>query len=1063
MLNPEPAVYHNGVPLPIGRSDALDLLLVLAEDGGDDYDRASLSTLLFEDGASSEKLRLAIFHLRKAIGAAYIPQETQKEAKRLRFDRTHVQLDTDEFARRATRILQDTPHAHTGSQFIHDVTETLALYRSHFLKDYHFVTRAMTAWKEAHQRRLAQLREQLMGEVVRFLIQQGALPDAQQYAEQWLTTGLATDVVPLQHLIWIAVSRQRVVEAQQHLAMLQKLEDEGRMSWGPSVAAWRAWILEKAEVPLSVLDISVTKATPYTFVQLTDFIERPALSVQFADLLLNPERLDIIGLTGLPGAGKTSFAQHVLETVRRKNPRKRIAWADLNNESDLEVLLNDVVSQFGMKQLLPLDYTTKQRRFRQMMKAQQGVIVIDEGVSQKFAAPEFLDSIVALFEGTQLVLIGRELPETRFFLFHVPGLDQADMRAFLSKHLSAEDMAGFADADAAWFDRLAAITGGLPLALALVTGAVMGKRYSLPTLIRDMPVTQAAWTLPNTIARYDAILDWSWRSLSADEKTLLYAMTMFDPSGCLLADVNAILTMGCRIPGQRVTELVTRLAGIRLLSLREPRNAVQRATLHPIVYRYIEAAPERGETRIPVDALRNAYASYIFAYVESNLHDDACLDLYRHEIIGMFMVSLSDSAPAATRQAAVRLFRHVYSYFDRRGLYATAQRLLDMSLAVTDESSPERVHLLSNAGQSAFKRGAFDEAYRWLTEAKSLADQRSDDSARPLILRDLGRIAFMRGRPADALALFDEGLASAQREQEVIAAQIMANMGMINSEQGRTAEARAWFERITSTWGAQQPHALSSEIQDVLQYVSTQLGNTAILEMDYAAADHHLQQALMQARNANNPERMARSYLNLGALRYSQRDFDGAWNYFTQGNVVAEHIQHGELLLWFMVNKGALKAIGGEYKTAGRLLRQALMKANDLGVQTIMPLLLMWLGLLHLFQTQFERARLYLLQALRQPQLPTAFAARALYALALSLRYEQDILLDDSPETAREQIREGFDACSLTMLPLPPLSRNDLYMAEQYLQIAFVELPELSRFHILDAVMDWLQHERVTT
>jgi tetratricopeptide (TPR) repeat protein len=283
---------------------------------------------------------------------------------------------------------------------------------------------------------------------------------------------------------------------------------------------------------------------------------------------------------------------------------------------------------------------------------------------------------------------------------------------------------------------------------------------------------------------------------------------------------------------------------------------------------------------------------------------------------------------------------------------------------------------------------------------------------------------------------------------------------MINNVRGRPEAAAQWFEQIREKFGQDRAGEVANDFGDVIQYVETQLGIMALDRDDYDQADRHFQNAKSQARRQNNPERLARSYLSLGTVSFFRSDFSAAREYFVQGNVVAEYIQHGELLAWFAWNKGAVHVIEGNYKRAGWLLRDALHKANDFGIRNALPNIFVWLGLMHLCQSQTGRARAYFLQVLNQPSLPrTRIAAYALYGLALTSRYEHDLTISADSETAHREVNEALADAGLNASLFSAVTPADIEGAHAYFKIALIEIPELERFHIKEGLIGWLMSD----
>lgn len=1057
LFSPVPVIQQNDVTIPITRSDSLDLLIYLIEEGKSDYEREALAAALFEDDARSPRLREAIFHLRRALGEAVLPIAA-KEAGRLYFDRSRVQIDTQTFMAQVKPLL-GTRERGTDARFLSDAQHALSIYRAHLLEGHHFPAAGMSVWLNGLRNKYSQQRDRLLDRMVQFYIQQGAFAEAQQQAEYWLESSLDPGFIPLQYLIWVTVTMRYFTEAQQYLTQLQVHEAENDTFFGPTVAEWRKLILNTGELSPALLNFSQQMTGLLSYVPVpVDFVERSDLSRTFADLLLNAAQLDVIALTGLPGVGKSSFAQSVIRVTSRINPRLEFAWVDLTGDSDIEGILNSVLSQLGMDTLMHLDFASKQRQFKNQLKPRSCVIVLDEGVSGNFAVPEFLDSVTALFAGARLVLIARMLPADRFYMFNVPPFQRPEIQSILQKLLPEQVRV----LTPAMFDQLEHITGGLPLVLNLAAGFVSERRFGLSAFAEQMhQQLSASWTEETAILNYSRLLAWLWTHLGTQERLVLYTVGMYDPAtGCPDSDLTHTLVSAGLMDEEAAAQTLDRLLRLRLVMKHEAADSLIRYKLHPIIYDDVQTVHERTPDGDSLRALQLAHRERIVGFVLQNYDDYARLDQYRFEIVKTLSAALAPSSEAPDIMA-VRALNAAYTFFDRRGLYTTAEQLLQFALNVTGPEHPERAELLCAAGQSAFKRGHLDRALEQMHEAWELAQRYESITLRSIILRDLGRIHYQREQLDTAVDYLEQGLQTAVADQQpVIEAQIMANLGMINNVRGRPEAAAQWFERISAKFGQDSGGGASNDFGDVIQYVETQLGIMALDRDDYDQADRHFQQAKEQARRQNNPERLARSYLSLGTVSFFRSDFNAARGYFVQGNVVAEYIQHGELLAWFAWNKGAIYVIEGNYKRAGWLLRDALHKANDFGIKNALPNIFVWMGLMHLCQSQTDRARAYFLQVLNQPTLPRArIAAYALYGLALASRYEHDLTISADPETAQQEINQVLADAGLTTSMFSVVAPADIEGAHAYLKIALTEIPELERFHITEGLIGWLMSD----
>ncbi|MBK8024616.1 MAG: hypothetical protein IPK19_25120 [Chloroflexi bacterium] len=233
----------------------------------------------------------------------------------------------------------------------------------------------------------------------------------------------------------------------------------------------------------------------------------------------------------------------------------------------------------------------------------------------------------------------------------------------------------------------------------------------------------------------------------------------------------------------------------------------------------------------------------------------------------------------------------------------------------------------------------------------------------------------------------------------------------------------------------------------------------AIARKDHDSAEQHFMKSLEIGRALNNLERLARDYIYLAVLNYNRREFEAALDYFMQASVVAEYLQHGELMNWCWWNIGALYGVKSECIRASRKLHLAQGQAKELGLAHAIPNISLWLGMLHLRQYQFEPARTYFSASLMQSaQLPRNIPL-ALYGLALADRYEHDLAMLNSPAEAALKIAETLDGIDVGAAKLEAVKQEDLERAQEYFQTAMVDSPGIEGYHIVPALGSWLSRQ----
>jgi tetratricopeptide (TPR) repeat protein len=1050
----EPVVRQDGETLSFSRRDALHLLIYLLLEQQEIYDRAKLASLFFEKDGSTEKqrsrLRVVVHEMRHVLGDAFVPQEAKADVKKLAFNHAAVWLDTAEFKRRAQMLLN------TGEQtatFVQEAEQTLGLYRDHFLRDYDLGgSDEVLLWQEAQRAQLAELRHRLLEQVVRYYIKQGNLNDAHATAETWLAS-LEPGALPLQYLLWLSLKRRQHTPLEKYLDLLREHEANDAIRFGYTAAEWRRYIESGEDTLPSLLNLPTGMTGNAAPVPLEGFVGRDETVREFTHLLLDLDQPRVLGVTGLPGVGKSVFARQLVYQLSQHKPKYDIARIELNPDSDFELLLNDVLKQLGMEALVAQPYTSKQRRFRQILQVRPCLILVDEGLSHRLATASFLESLLNLFEGARLLLLARRLPEVEFYTFELPGLEGAHIRAFLAHHLP--DLASaINDSHLRAFTET---TGGLPLVLQLATGFLRHQRFnsigSFTHALSDL--SAESWTAADAPFLYSRLLDWFWKLLTPDEQQLVAIASLFDfAGGSPETDVVEIARAALNFRADTARRKLAALGELGVIQRREQAGTT-RYNLHPMVYDYAQSRREREHTPA-MAAIHAAYSRHMVDYVTMHAEDYARLDAQKDNVIRMFATALADFSAPDFQGEMVALLNRVYDYFDRRGLYIVAEQLLQAAKKVERVSDFDRVKLVFNLGQAAFKQGRMDDAEQLFNEAWEHAQDCGFIELYGEILRDLGRVSFHKGDYERAVQYLKQGGDYAlEKNQPLLHGQIMANIGVVEDLKGHYNEAKTRFMQILHNLDAENRGKDSYVYLDIEQFVENMLGLIAVNLEDFSSGEIHLQKSLQIARQLNNPERIARSYVNLGVLSYNRGQFGTALDYFAQGTIVAEYIQHQDTLAWLSFNMGAIRVIQHQYSPARKLLWTALNIINDLGLKTLLPYVSLWFGILHFEQAQLSLAHRYFSSILEQRALNPWFAATALYGIALIARYDQDILMQADWERIRNQVSAALDAIHINKAQLPAFQKGDLEKAEADFQRALSDIPEIGRFQIVDAVWLW--------
>jgi tetratricopeptide (TPR) repeat protein len=281
---------------------------------------------------------------------------------------------------------------------------------------------------------------------------------------------------------------------------------------------------------------------------------------------------------------------------------------------------------------------------------------------------------------------------------------------------------------------------------------------------------------------------------------------------------------------------------------------------------------------------------------------------------------------------------------------------------------------------------------------------------------------------------------------------IAANSGACASAQGIYDLAKRYFDRVWEYVKDERIPDLPDNLKDILQFSLNGLG-LAVSELgDYAQAEKYYQRALELAREVNNPERLGYLYVNLGVASFFSKAYDAALEYFVQGKIIADYIQHDDLGTLIMWNQGALHSAMQHYETASGLLKTALFQAQELGSPWMQTGIYIGMGKLYFRQEIYHKARLCFLKALEYVGQNIKFLAQIFYGLGIVEIANDEIIGCDDPQKSTEQIRKMLTTLSIDCRPLLDISYEDLEKAHKLFQHDLEGYPNLYRFRVVEGL-----------
>lgn len=265
-----------------------------------------------------------------------------------------------------------------------------------------------------------------------------------------------------------------------------------------------------------------------------------------------------------------------------------------------------------------------------------------------------------------------------------------------------------------------------------------------------------------------------------------------------------------------------------------------------------------------------------------------------------------------------------------------------------DERSIELAHELARARQ---RLGEYKQALILWQRAAEDAERRNLSSRLAQIRRNMGMVSFWSGQPEEALRYYDEAIAAATRAGEPsLEARTLIAKGMCLQGLGRREESE-------------------QAVRGALA-IAEQLGDAALLARTHRAllllyvwtgppqlAREHGARAIVLAEQSGQRGVAWSAHwalAMLGGLTASVRDIA---HHLAEAQRLAEELRSPLLRAWTAEVAIEYYAGIGEWDQAVELAERTLESARSLGQSTLIPRLLVWLGLLYFGRGNVERGK----------------------------------------------------------------------------------------------------------
>lgn len=467
--------------------------------------------------------------------------------------------------------------------------------------------------------------------------------------------------------------------------------------------------------------------------------DAPGAEIGREELLATIPPADVVVLTGLPGAGKTTLATALAGPGTVLTVQLRESDTDRPRPDPIDVLRR-MLGTLGVRSL-PYELSRLRERLRSAAR-DTTVILEDAGDARRLAALLVPGVRYIVTARDDLADLGERLrPDgLRLARVVVPPLADGDAERLLAGLLVEERDGGAAGAEVALradaLRRIVAVGGGLPLDLVMLAG-----------IVRE----HEGWSFQDLASRFEReprdarirpVLEAATRSLSAGEADLLADAALLD------RDLDQDLLLAASGPSAPAD--LRRLHARHLVEVRDGR-----VRMHATVFAF---AAERSRSLRPSSA-RRRFVRRAAEAVRVRIHDDP--DYAAREITSVLAVAAA--AREHGQDAAVeQLALEAHPALSRWSLWSESLRLHD--LAARGEGLELVPEIALGIAHCAEKLGRLDEALITLHRVRRIAT----GSALARTWNQIGNVQRWMSHLEDALVSYQRAIAQARAAGDLI-------------------------------------------------------------------------------------------------------------------------------------------------------------------------------------------------------------------------------------------------------------------------------------------------------